>query len=63
MILHIIVWFSIYLVLEFKILSLAATQFHHFFSSPEMMPITENFTIYHIDAPGQEDRANPLPTT
>jgi hypothetical protein len=27
-----------------------------------MMPITEHFTIYHINAPGQEDQANPLPT-
>jgi hypothetical protein len=26
------------------------------------MPITENFTIYHINAPGQEDKANPLPS-
>ncbi len=42
---------------------LAATQFHHFFAFTEMMPITENFTIYHINAPGQEDRANPLPST
>jgi len=28
-----------------------------------MMPIIENFTIYHINAPGQEDQANPLPTS
>jgi hypothetical protein len=41
---------------------LAATQFHHFFACPEMMPVTEHFTIYHINAPGQEDQANPLPT-
>jgi len=41
----------------------AATQFHHFFAFTEMMPITEHFTIYHINAPGQEDRANPLPAT
>jgi hypothetical protein len=42
---------------------LAVTQFHHFFAVNEMMPITEQFTIYHINAPGQEDRANPLPAT
>ncbi|CAF4167349.1 unnamed protein product, partial [Rotaria sp. Silwood2] len=41
----------------------SATQFHHFFAFPEMIPITEHFTIYHINAPGQEDRANPLPST
>ncbi|CAF0970633.1 unnamed protein product [Adineta ricciae] len=40
----------------------SATQFHHFFSIPEMMPVTEHFTIYHINAPGQEDQANALPT-
>ncbi|CAF0916546.1 unnamed protein product [Adineta ricciae] len=40
-----------------------ATQFHHFFTSSEMAAITEHFTIYHINAPGQEDRANPLPAT
>ncbi|CAF1160417.1 unnamed protein product [Adineta ricciae] len=40
----------------------SATQFHHFFSIPEMMPVTAHFTIYHINAPGQEDRANALPT-
>ncbi|UJR33050.1 hypothetical protein I4U23_020509 [Adineta vaga] len=40
-----------------------ATQFHHFFTSPEMAAIAEHFTIYHINAPGQEDRANPLPAT
>ena len=44
-------------------LFVAATQFHHFFASTEMLPITERFTIYHINAPGQEDRANPLPAT
>jgi len=27
-----------------------------------MMPVTEHFTIYHINAPGQEDAARPLPT-
>ena len=42
---------------------LAATQFQQFFAFNEMMPITEHFTIYHINAPGQEDRANPLPAT
>jgi hypothetical protein len=41
----------------------ATTQFHSFFSSPEMQMIMEYFTIYHINAPGQEDRANPLPIT
>ncbi|CAF1022306.1 unnamed protein product [Didymodactylos carnosus] len=39
----------------------SATQFHHFFSFTEMMSITQCFTIYHINAPGQEDRAVPLP--
>ncbi|CAF0744891.1 unnamed protein product [Adineta steineri] len=41
----------------------SATQFHHFFAFNEMAAITDNFTIYHINAPGQEDRANPLPAT
>lgn len=41
----------------------STTQFHHFFAYNEMVPITEKFTIYHINAPGQEDRANPLPPT
>ncbi|CAF3009667.1 unnamed protein product [Rotaria socialis] len=41
----------------------SATQFHHFFSFSEMIPITEHFTVYHINAPGQEDRATPLPST
>ncbi len=48
---------------EYIVFILAVTQFHHFFAFTEMMPITENFTIYHINAPGQEDRANPLPAT
>lgn len=41
----------------------STTQFHHFFAYNDMIPITEKFTIYHINAPGQEDRANPLPPT
>lgn len=45
-----------------KNIFLAATQFHEFFALPEMMPVTERFTIYHINAPGQDDQANPLPT-
>ena len=40
---------------------LAASQFHYFFALPEMMPVTEHFTIYNINAPGQEEQANPLP--
>jgi pimeloyl-ACP methyl ester carboxylesterase len=48
---------------EYIVFILAVTQFHHFFAFTEMMPITEHFTIYHINAPGQEDRANPLPAT
>jgi len=40
----------------------SATQFHPFFMLPEMIPISEHFTVYHINAPGQEDRASPLPT-
>jgi hypothetical protein len=28
-----------------------------------MMPVTKNFTIYHINAPGQEDQANSFPPT
>ncbi|CAF2586326.1 unnamed protein product [Rotaria sp. Silwood2] len=40
----------------------STTQFHQFFAFPEMMPVTEHFTIYHINAPGQDDQANLLPT-
>ncbi|CAF1335904.1 unnamed protein product [Rotaria sp. Silwood1] len=40
----------------------SATQFHQFFAFPEMMPVTEHFTIYHINAPGQDEQANLLPT-
>ncbi|UJR14116.1 hypothetical protein I4U23_001111 [Adineta vaga] len=40
----------------------STTQFHNFFSTPEMMPITAHFTIYHINAPGQEDQGQSLPT-
>ncbi|CAF1359026.1 unnamed protein product [Adineta steineri] len=40
----------------------SASQFHDFFAMPDMIPITAHFTIYHINAPGQEDIANPLPT-
>ena len=47
---------------SFVYIFVAATQFHHFFSIPEMMPVTAHFTIYHINAPGQEDQANALPT-
>ncbi|CAF0764533.1 unnamed protein product, partial [Didymodactylos carnosus] len=38
----------------------SATQFHQFFSFTEMAPITQSFTIYHINALGQEDQAKPL---
>ncbi|CAF1011318.1 unnamed protein product [Rotaria sordida] len=41
----------------------SATQFHQFFSYPEMSPVTEHFTIYHINAPGQDEQANLLPTS
>lgn len=37
------------------------SQFHHFFANADMSPILEHFTVYHINAPGQEDQANPLP--
>lgn len=38
------------------------SQFHHFFANEDMLPILEHFTVYHINAPGQEDQANPLPS-
>ncbi|CAF1981335.1 unnamed protein product [Rotaria magnacalcarata] len=41
----------------------SSTQFHQFFAFPEMMPVTENFTIYHINAPGQDEQAHVLPTS
>jgi hypothetical protein len=63
MMLGIIVCFSVHFFSNKNNRSfLAATQFHHFFSFPEMMPVTKHFTIYHINAPGQEDQANPLPS-
>jgi Ndr family len=41
--------------------SSAVTQFHGFFNFCDMEPVMESFCAYHINAPGQEPDAEPLP--
>lgn len=35
----------------------AMSTFGGYFNYPDMIPILKNFTVYHINAPGQEDGA------
>lgn len=36
-------------------------QFHGFFNFPDNEPLMDSFCVYHINAPGQEEGASPLP--
>ncbi|XP_061728255.1 protein NDRG3-like, partial [Cydia pomonella] len=38
-----------------------AANFQAFFNFVDMRPILEQFCIYHVNAPGQEEGASPLP--
>jgi len=41
--------------------SLGTSCFQGFFSYPDMQPLLKHFCVYHINAPGQQDDAPPLP--
>lgn len=45
----------------FFLLCIDATSFAGFFNYPVMRGLLENFCVYHVTAPGQEEGAPTLP--
>lgn len=43
------------------ILKIDATSFAGFFNYPSMRGLLENFCVYHVNAPGQEENAATFP--